>query len=66
MAATIDQLWGRMLSKSYIAVLPREQQAELEARFKAIVAASDANFSGPGGTSQIPLVLETFIARKQT
>lgn len=64
-AITKKQLWGRILSKSYVAIRSKGDIAALEADFNARLDEHEVRFEGPGATQEVPLVLEVFLAFKQ-
>ena len=64
-AITRQQLWGRILSKSYIALLPEEQRSALKQEFERRLDQYGVKFDGPGDTEKVPLTLEVFMAFKQ-
>ncbi|KAK9915322.1 hypothetical protein WJX75_007617 [Coccomyxa subellipsoidea] len=69
---TRQQAWERILSRSYVASLAPEKQAEVKAQVNAVLERHGKNFLAPhagADTSQelaeVPLRLEVFIARKR-
>lgn len=69
---TRQQAWERILSRSYVASLAPEKQAEVKAQVNAVLARHGKKFLAPhagADTSQelaeVPLRLEVFIARKR-
>ena len=64
-AVTREQLWGRLLSKSYIALRSAAELRRLREEFDARLSIFEVKFSGPDGTEEVPLVLETFVVFKQ-
>ena len=67
---TKEQLWGRMLSKSYVARLPASQQDALRADINRVIQRHAVRFESPRDSmsepvTEVPLVLEVFIAHKQ-
>lgn len=72
---TRQQAWARILSRSYIAVLPPAKQEEVKTMFQSVLDENKDKFHTPKGCSaanadsevaEIPLRLEVFIARKRT
>ena len=71
---TRQQAWARIVSRSYLAVLPQEKLAEVKATFESVLDANKDKFHTPRGATSagadsevaaIPLRLEVFIARKR-
>ena len=71
---TRQQAWARILSRSYLAVLPPAKQEEVKATFQSVLDENKDKFHAPKGCSaadadsevaEIPLRLEVFIARKR-
>ncbi|CAL5221688.1 g3922 [Coccomyxa viridis] len=71
---TRQQAWARIVSRSYLAVLPQEELAEVKATFESVLEANKNKFHTPPGAASsdadsevaaIPLRLEVFIARKR-
>ncbi len=71
---TRQQAWARIVSRSYLAVLPEEKLAQVKATFESVLDANKDKFHGPSGSNscdaasevaEIPLRLEVFIARKR-
>lgn len=70
---TRQQAWARIVSRSYLAVLPKEKQDAVKAEFQAVLDANKDKFRAPEGSTgsdadsevaEIPLRLEVFIAKK--
>ena len=73
-SVTRQQAWARILSRSYLAILPGEKLAEVRESFQSVLASNKEKFRAPDGSSstdadsevaKIPLRLEVFIARKK-
>ena len=71
---TRQQAWARIVSRSYLAILPEEKLAEIKATFESVLDANKDKFHSPSGSigsdadsevAEIPLRLEVFIARKR-
>ena len=70
---TRKQAWDRILSRSYLAILPAEEQNKVKAQFQSVLDDNKDKFHAPEGSNssdvdsevaEIPLRLEVFIARK--
>ena len=73
-SVTRQQAWARIVSRSYLAVLPAEKLAEVKESFQSVLASNKEKFHGPDGSgsadadseiAEIPLRLEVFVARKK-
>ena len=71
---TRQQTWARILSRSYLAILPAKKLAEVKESFQSVLKSNKDKFHAPDGSSssdadlevaEIPLRLEIFIARKK-
>ncbi len=73
-SVTRQQAWARILSRSYLAILPPAKQEEVKAIFHSVLEKNKDKFHAPKGcrasdadseVAEIPLRLEVFIARKR-
>ena len=73
-SVTRQQAWARIVSRSYLAILPAEKLAEVKESFQSVLDSNEEKFHAPDGASstdadsevaEIPLRLEVFIARKK-
>ena len=73
-SVTRQQAWARIVSRSYLAILPVEKLAEVKESFQSVLASNKEKFHALEGSSsadadsevaKIPLRLEVFIARKK-
>ncbi len=71
---TRKQAWDRILSRSYLAILPAEEQNKVKTQFQSVLDNNKDKFHAPEGSTssdinsevaKIPLRLEVFIARKR-
>ncbi len=73
-SVTRQQAWARIVSRSYLAILPAEKLAEVKESFQSVLESNKEKFHAPDGASstdadsevaEIPLRLEVFVARKK-
>ena len=63
---TRERLWQRVLSRSYVAVLPPERVQHVKAQFDAVVAKHADQFHAPAAGAEevalVPQTTEVFVA----
>ena len=69
---TREQIWNRVLSRSYVAALDKEEQSEVKQQVEAVLKKHASDFytttAGPTGEQDVARVLlrtEVFVARRK-